>query len=100
MDFCRFASFTDPTDIRPLVSSLTGFGVTPANVPILGLDTTAVAVQIVELAADFFGDVLNRAPNQKSRFAVPSNFATQPKPFVTREALDAADKIPGAESDQ
>ena len=33
MDYCPFSTFTNPTDIRDLVASLTGFDVTLDNVP-------------------------------------------------------------------
>ncbi len=65
MDFCGFETFTNPTDIRPLVASLTKFDVTPNNVPTVfdgdeqkGLDTDQVKEQVVELAVGFFGRVL------------------------------------------
>jgi len=58
MDYCRFETFTDPSDIRPLVASLTGFSVTPANVPTTGLDSTEVKEEVTKLAVLFFGNVL------------------------------------------
>ena len=99
MNFCGFGSFTQPTDITPIVSSLTGFNVTSSNVPTLGLTTAEVEDQMVELAVAFFGDVLNRFPPQNGLFMVPGRFATEPKPVVTQQTLDEADLIPGAEND-
>jgi predicted dienelactone hydrolase len=99
MNFCGFGSFTQPTDITPIVSSLAGFNVTSSNVPTLGLTTAEVKDQMVELAVAFFGDVLNRFPPQNGLFMVPGRFATEPKPVVTQQALDEADLIPGAEND-
>jgi predicted dienelactone hydrolase len=58
MDFCRFETFTDPTDIRPLVSSLTGFDVTPPNVPTTGVDSTDVKKEVLRRAVAFFQSVL------------------------------------------
>ena len=58
MDFCGFDTFMDPSDIRPLVASLTGFNVVPANVPATGLDSTAVKEEVIDLAVAFFGRVL------------------------------------------
>jgi predicted dienelactone hydrolase len=58
MDFCGFETFTNPSDIRPLVASLTGFSVTPTNVPTTGLNSDQVKEQVVELAVAFFGRVL------------------------------------------
>jgi predicted dienelactone hydrolase len=61
MDFCSFDTFTVPTDIRPLVASVTGFNVTPSNVPTTGLDTAEMKRNVIELAVTFFGTVLNRS---------------------------------------
>jgi predicted dienelactone hydrolase len=58
MDFCGFETFTHPSDIRPLVASLTGFEVTPNNVPTTGVDSAEVDEDVVELAVAFFGRVL------------------------------------------
>ncbi len=59
MDFCGFETFTDPSDIRLLVASLTGgFNVTPTNVPTTGVDSTEVKEDVIELAVVFFGHVL------------------------------------------
>ncbi len=60
MDFCGFETFTSPSDIRPLVASLTGFNVTPTNVPTTGLDSNEVKEEVTELAVAFFGHVLER----------------------------------------
>jgi predicted dienelactone hydrolase len=61
MDFCGFEAFTDPgDDIRPLVLSLTGFDVTPTNVPTTGVDSTDVREEVVELAVAFFRQALPR----------------------------------------
>jgi predicted dienelactone hydrolase len=60
MDFCGFETFTDPIDIRPLVASLTGFNVTPDNVPATGLDSNEVKKEVIELAVAFFGHALDR----------------------------------------
>jgi predicted dienelactone hydrolase len=60
MDFCRFEAFTDPDDnIRPLVFALTGFDVTPTNVPTTGLDSSEVKETVTELAVAFFGHVFS-----------------------------------------
>jgi predicted dienelactone hydrolase len=58
MDFCGFETFTNPTDIRPLVASLTRFNVTPTNVPTTGLDSSQVKNEVVQLAIAFFGHAL------------------------------------------
>jgi predicted dienelactone hydrolase len=60
MDFCGFETFTNPSDIRALVASLTGFNVTPTNVPTTGLDSDEVKGEVLQLAVTFFGDVLER----------------------------------------
>jgi predicted dienelactone hydrolase len=59
MDFCSFDTFKNlTTDIRPLVAALTGFTVTPGNVPTTGLDSSQVKEQVIQLAAMFFGQTL------------------------------------------
>jgi len=60
MDFCGYDTFTEPTDIRPLVASLTGFSVTADNVPTTGLTSDAVKDEVIDLAVDFFGHVFVR----------------------------------------
>ena len=59
MDFCGIETFTDPSDIRPLVSSLTGFDFTSMAVPTSGVDSTEVNEEVTELAVLFFGRVLD-----------------------------------------
>jgi hypothetical protein len=56
--FCNSGTFTKPVDIRPLVTFLTGFDFATQNVPTTGLDTDDVKEQVSELAATFFGRVL------------------------------------------
>ena len=61
MDYCGIETFTDPTDITPLVLSLTGFQVISApvaNVPTTGLTSDAVKTEVVKQAVAFFGRVL------------------------------------------
>ena len=52
--------FTAPTDISPLVASLTGFNVTPDNVPRTGLDSKEVKGFVAGVASTFFATVLTR----------------------------------------
>ena len=63
MDFCGFETFTNPTDptdhsLADLVASLTGFTVTPDNVPTTGIDSAEVKDRVVELAVAFFKQAL------------------------------------------
>jgi predicted dienelactone hydrolase len=58
MNFCELDAFTSPTDIQPLVTSLTGFNFASSNVPTTGLSSDQVKEQVIELAAAFFGRVL------------------------------------------
>jgi len=67
-DFCSFDTFTVPTDIRPLVASVTGFNVTPTNVPATGIDTAEVKQNVIQLAVTFFGTVLNRSSDDQRPF--------------------------------
>ena len=55
----QWGTFTNPTDIGSLVASLTGFNVTPDNVPTTGLDSSEVKETVTELAVAFFGDVFS-----------------------------------------
>ena len=61
MDFCGFDTFTNPTDIRNLVATLTvtttlpaGFNVTQDNVPTTGLTSDTVKDDVIQLAVAFF----------------------------------------------
>ena len=68
IEYCPFAAFTSPTDIRGLVASLTGINV-PDNVPTTGLDTEEVKHKVTALAVSFFGTALNRVGNDRRQFA-------------------------------
>lgn len=60
MDYCSFDTFTNPSDIRPLVASLTGFTITSGNVPTTGLDSSQVKEQVIQLAVMFFGQIFEQ----------------------------------------
>jgi len=62
MDFCTYSEFTSPNDIRPITFALTGFQVTPANVPRTGLTSLAVSQQVTDIAVSFFNRVLDVVP--------------------------------------
>jgi hypothetical protein len=62
LDFCAYSYFTSPNDIRPITFALTGFQVTPANVPRTGLTSLAVAQQVTDIAVSFFNRVLEVVP--------------------------------------
>ena len=68
VEYCSVAAFRNPIDIRPLVASLTGFNVTPDNVPTTGLETEEVKQGVRELAVSFFGTVLKRTGNDGLHF--------------------------------
>ena len=57
IDYCAFEWFVDPVDIRPVVKTMTGFDVTPDNVPRM-LDNAIARRVILELANTFFDAVL------------------------------------------
>ncbi len=57
IDYCLYDSFVNPVDITPLVNTMTGFAVTPNNVP-RQLDTDNAMRLMVELASTFFDAVL------------------------------------------
>jgi predicted dienelactone hydrolase len=80
MDFCGFETFTNPSDIRALVASLTGFSVTPDSVPTTGLDSSEVKEEVTELAVAFFGHVLDADNNDSPPFTdfAAAKFKIQP----------------------
>lgn len=93
-DFCGFDSFTNPTDIRPLVKFITGFDVTPSDVPSTGLTTATVKEEVISLAVSFFGRVLNRADGDDRPFSdcLPDEFRNQPPVRdPTQQDLDDAE---------
>ena len=59
LDFCTYSDFTSPIDIRRITLALTGFQVTPTNVPRTGLTSLAVAQQVTDIAVSFFNRVLH-----------------------------------------
>ena len=67
-EYCSPPTFTDPTDIRPLVSSLTGFDFEKTPVPTTGLETEEVKAGVKELAVTFFGTVLKRTGEDGPHF--------------------------------
>ena len=62
MNFCSLASFTDPVDIRPLVTLITGFNFATQPVAVEGFDTEAVKLQVTEAAVAFFSEALDATP--------------------------------------
>jgi predicted dienelactone hydrolase len=96
MDYCSFATFTNPANIRPLVASLTGFNVTPDNVPTTGLDSDEVKQGVKELAVTFFGTVLKRVGNDEPHFTryLAPKWLEKHVPMVgSAEAFAGADAI-------
>src|SRR6185503_10806249 len=65
VDYCGFETFNTPTDIRPLVNTVTGFDVTEDNVPTTGLTTGQLRPCISEMAVRFFGDTLGRGESRE-----------------------------------
>jgi len=59
LDYCADDYFTHPVDIRPIVSSMTGFNVTESNVPRLGVASDEVNRLVSELAVAFFDSTLH-----------------------------------------
>jgi predicted dienelactone hydrolase len=58
-EYCSYATFTRPADIRARVQADTGFDVTRQSVPSTGLDTDEVKHAMTALATMFFGAVLD-----------------------------------------
>ena len=57
IDYCTYGYFVNPVDVTPLVKTITGFTVTPENVPKM-LDTDNAMRLIVELASTYFDATL------------------------------------------
>jgi hypothetical protein len=104
VEYCSFATFTNPTDIRPLVASLTGFDVTADNVPTTGLETDEVKHGMNELAVTFFGTVLKRSGKDGLHFTryLAPKWLEKHMPMVgSATAVAGADAVcpPGQEVD-
>jgi predicted dienelactone hydrolase len=54
VDYCSFASFTSPVDIRPLAATAGFPNITATSVPLTGLSADAVTPQMAQRAVDFF----------------------------------------------
>ena len=74
-DYCTFATFTSPVDIRPLVASRTGFNVTASNVPTTGLSQDSVTQQTADLAVSFFTTKLAHAAGGDVSATVPATLS-------------------------
>ncbi|HSK25397.1 MAG TPA: hypothetical protein VK894_00625 [Jiangellales bacterium] len=57
--YCPPDSFTTPVDVRPLVTSVTGFDFDAGEVPTTGLDTEEVEAGMAAIAVAFFGTALD-----------------------------------------
>ena len=60
VQYCSFAGFTSPTDVRALVTSPPGFDITADSVPSTGLDSDEVKQRMTELAVEFFSAKLDQ----------------------------------------
>jgi predicted dienelactone hydrolase len=82
-DFCGFDAFTTPTDITPLVKTITGSDIKLLNshglIPTHGLTTDMVKDKVIGLAVAFFGRVLNRTDGDDRPFSdcLPEEFKNQ-----------------------
>jgi predicted dienelactone hydrolase len=62
LDFCPYADFISPNDIRPITFDLTGVEVTATNVPRTGLTSLTEAQHVTDIAVSFFKRVLKVVP--------------------------------------
>ena len=60
VQYCSFASFTRPIDIRAMVTLPTNFNITADSVPTTELDSDTVKEQMAQLAVEFFSAKLDR----------------------------------------
>jgi predicted dienelactone hydrolase len=68
MDYCAFESFGSPTDVRPIVKTLTGFDVTETNVPRAGLTAADLRPRLSEMAVTFFEHVIGHPSSRWHHF--------------------------------
>ena len=95
-DYCRYDTFVNPVDIRPVTFALSGFNVTPYNVPTTGLDTDEVRQGVTEMAVAFFGTVLKRVGNDGvhfSRYVAPKWLEKHVAMVGRAEAFASADAL-------
>jgi predicted dienelactone hydrolase len=95
-DYCRYDTFVNPVDIRPITFALSGFNVTPDNVPTTGLDTDEVKEGVKEMAVAFFGTVLKRVGNDGihfSRYLAPKWLEKHVAMVARAEAFASADAL-------
>jgi predicted dienelactone hydrolase len=105
MDYCPLASFTSPVDIRPLVSSMTGFDFASVNVPRTGLESEEVKEGVKELAVAFFGTELKRVGNDGphfTRYLAPKWLVRHEPMVASAEVRVSGDAIypPGQDPDR
>jgi hypothetical protein len=95
-DYCRHDTFVNPVDIRPITLALSGFEVTPDNVPVTRLDTDEVKNGVKEMAVAFFGTVLKRVGNDGvhfSRYLAPKWLKKHVAMVGRAEAFASADAL-------
>jgi len=95
-DYCRYETFVKPVDIRPITFALSGFYVSPDNVPTTGLDTDVVKEGVTELAVAFFGTVLKRVGHDGihfSRYLAPRWLEKHVAMVARAEAFASADAL-------
>jgi predicted dienelactone hydrolase len=68
IDFCAFDTFITPTDVRQIVTTLTGFNVTETNAPRVGLTAADLRQTISEMAITFFEHVIGRPSSRWHHF--------------------------------
>jgi len=68
MDYCGFDTFSTPTDVTPIVKTLTRFDVTETNVPRTGLTSAQLRPRISEMAVMFFEHNIGRPSSRWHHF--------------------------------
>jgi len=94
--YCSYDTFVNPVDIRPMTFAMTGFNVTPTNVPITGLDVDEVKEGVTEMAVAFFGTVLKRVGHDGihfSRYLAPKWLEKHVAMVDRAEAFASADAL-------
>jgi predicted dienelactone hydrolase len=82
LDYCTFDKFTTPVDIRPIVQSITGFSVTPTNVPRRGVSSDEVAALTGELAVIFFNATLDNKRHYHFKHYLDAKFMAKYDAYI------------------
>ncbi len=97
VDICGYDYFTNPVDIRSLITFPANFVVTPESVPTLGIDTLEVHRLMSEIAVGFFRSVVKElrhedcdegpCPDGRFNHIISERFLLKKEPNVLSSAV-------------